>query len=162
MAIIDIFKTEKKVETVSSQGFLTEVSFVDEEPLLLNQEKKSGFSRDALLSFVCVRLFFFVLFLCTIIWFFYTLCKTSIYLFLKLCFWGSSDMFNLKLSKSWISLKRSFICGIALVLALLSPALGIMIACTYFLMYDKSGVEEVVPSALREQFKDLFAQGSQN
>ena len=71
-------------------------------------------------------------------------------------------MFNLKLSKSWISLKRSFICGIALVLALLSPALGIMIACTYFLMYDKSGVEEVVPSALREQFKDLFAQGSQN
>jgi hypothetical protein len=29
-------------------------------------------------------------------------------------------------------------------------------------MYDKSGVEEVVPSSLREQFKDLFAQGDQN
>ena len=45
MAIIDIFKTEKKVDSASDEGFLTEVSFVEEDPLLMNQEKKSGFSK---------------------------------------------------------------------------------------------------------------------
>ncbi len=161
MAIIDIFKTEKNEAIPSSQGFLSDVSFVGEAEAP-KEAKKSPFSRDALLSFLCVRLFFLVLFFCTVVWFAYTLCKISVCLALKLCTWGFSDSLNLKLIKSWLSLKRSFICGIALLLAMLSPALGIMIACTYFLMYDKSGVEEVVPASLREQFKDLFAQGDQN
>jgi len=159
MAIIDMFKVERKED---DQSFLTDVSFVEEKVPFEEEEKKSSFSKDALLSFVCVRLFFLVLLCCTVCWFAYTLCKTALFLVLKLFSWGSSKVFNNNLSKSWLSLKRSFICGIALLLALLTPALGIMIACTYFLMYDKSGVEEVVPSSLREQFKDLFAQGYQN
>jgi hypothetical protein len=71
-------------------------------------------------------------------------------------------MINAKLLKSWLSIKRAFICSVALFLGCLSPSLGIMIACAYFLMFDKSGVEEVVPASLREQFKDLFAQGDSN
>jgi hypothetical protein len=31
-----------------------------------------------------------------------------------------------------------------------------MIACTYFVMYDKEGIEEVVPASLQEQFKEFF------
>ena len=159
MAIIDMFKTEKKLSP--EEGFLTEVSFVEENIDSLKSSKKT-FSKDALLSILCVRLFFLVLFFCTIVWFSYTLCKLVVYSFVKLCLWGSSNNLNLRLSKSWLSLKRAFICAIALFLALLSPSLGIMVACAYFLMYDKSGVEEVVPSSLREQFKDLFAQGGHN
>lgn len=159
MAIIDMFKQEKKSDP--DQSFLTEVSFVEEDSGVFKETKKR-FSKDALLSILCVRLFFLVLFFCTIVWFAYTFCKVVLCSFLNICFWGSSQRLNLKLSKSWLSLKRSFICGIALLLALLSPSLGIMIACAYFLMYDKSGVEEVVPSSLREQFKDLFAQGGHN
>lgn len=161
MAIIDIFKTERSENAPSNQGFFSEVSFVDESAPP-KEEKKSPLSKDALLSFLCVRLLFFVLLLCTLVWFAYTVCKIALFLSLKLCVWGFSNTIKTKLSKSWLSFKRSFICGIALLLSMLSPALGIMIACTYFLMYDKSGVEEVVPASLREQFKDLFAQGDQN
>lgn len=158
MAIIDIFKTEKKITNSSNEGFLNGVSFVEEEFSSQEEEKKSFFSKDAFLSSLCVRLFFLVLLFCSLVWFAYVLCKTFVYLTLQLCFWGSFNALNFKLSKSWLSLKRSFICCIALVLALLSPSLGIMIVCAYFLMYDKAGVEEVVPSSLREQFKDLFSQ----
>jgi hypothetical protein len=58
----------------------------------------------------------------------------------------------------WTSIKRSFVCALALLVALFSPAFGIMIACTYFLMYDKAGMEEVVPSSIQSQFKDMFQQ----
>lgn len=155
MAIIDMFKMEKK-GTASEEVFLSEVGFAEEERV------DPPSLKDRLCSFLCVRLFFLVLLGCTIIWFAYALCKLSIYLFLQLCFWKSSPLINAKMLKSWLSIKRSFICSIALFLGCLSPSLGIMIACAYFLMFDKSGVEEVVPASLREQFKDLFAQGESN
>jgi len=161
MAIIDIFKTEGAETASLNQGFLSEVSFVD-EAAPPKERKKSPFSKEALLSFLCVRLLFLVLLLCTLVWLAYAVCRAALFLSLKLCIWGFSNPLQTKLAKAWLSFKRAFICGIALLLSMLSPALGIMIACTYFLMYDKSGVEEVVPSSLREQFKDLFAQGDQN
>ncbi len=58
--------------------------------------------------------------------------------------------------KSWLSLQRSLACGIALIAALFTPAFGIMIACTYFLMYDRDGIEEIVPSSLQDQFREFF------
>lgn len=135
---------------------MTEVGFAEEE------SAPSPSFKDNLCSFLCVRLFFLVLLGCTIVWFAYALCKTAVYLLLQLCFWKSSAVINARLLKSWLSIKRSFICSVALMLGCLSPSLGIMIACAYFLMFDKSGVEEVVPASLREQFKDLFAQGDCN
>lgn len=155
MAIIDMFKMEKKC-AASEEIFLTEVGFPEEEKVAPPSFK------DNLCSFLCVRLFFLVLLGCTILWFAYALCKATVYLVLQLCFWKSSSAINAKLLKSWLSIKRSFMCSIALFLGCLSPSLGIMVACAYFLMFDKSGVEEVVPSSLREQFKDLFAQGDCN
>ena len=55
-----------------------------------------------------------------------------------------------------LTLKRSLVCGISLLVALFSPAFGIMIACTYFLMYDRGGIEEVVPTSLQNQFKEFI------
>lgn len=52
--------------------------------------------------------------------------------------------------------RRSALCALALAVGLFSPPFGIMIACTYFLMYDKAGMEEVVPATLQAQFKDIF------
>jgi hypothetical protein len=155
MAIIDMFKMEKK-SAPSEEVFLTEVGFAEEE-----RAAPPSF-KDKLCSFLCVRLFFLVLLACTVVWFTYVLCKTFFYLLLQLCFWKSSPMINAKLIKAWLSVKRAFICSIALLLGCINPSLGIMIACAYFLMFDKSGVEEVVPASLREQFKDLFAQGDAN
>lgn len=51
---------------------------------------------------------------------------------------------------------RSAVCGLALFVGLFSPPFGIMVACTYFLMYDKAGMEEVVPASLQAQIKDIF------
>jgi len=31
-----------------------------------------------------------------------------------------------------------------------------MIACTYFMMYDKKGIQEVVPRSLQEQFQEFL------
>jgi len=65
--------------------------------------------------------------------------------------------FFLKLqSKCWLAIKRSFVCALALMTAVFSPAFGIMIACTYFLMYDKTGIEEIVPESLQDQFREFF------
>jgi hypothetical protein len=58
--------------------------------------------------------------------------------------------------RTFLSFKRSLVCAIALVVALFSPALGIMFSCMYFLMYDKNGVDEIVPSSLKDQFRDIF------
>jgi len=55
-----------------------------------------------------------------------------------------------------LNIKRSFVCGVSLFVALFSPALGTMFACTYFLMYDKRGIEEIVPSVLQDQFREFL------
>jgi hypothetical protein len=156
MAIIDMFKTEKKETELTDENFLSEVDFVEEETLEPSRSKAD------LLSFFCVRLLFFVLACISALWMAYAFCKSIIYLLLSLTLSRSFPLLKQKLSKSWLSLKRSFICEVALCLALFSPSLGIMIACTYFLMYDKAGIEEVIPSSLREQFKDLFSQVDSN
>ena len=60
------------------------------------------------------------------------------------------------MKKQWIALRRAAVCGVALTVTLFSPALGIMIACTYFLMYDKTGIQEVVPTSLQQQFEEFL------
>ena len=53
-------------------------------------------------------------------------------------------------------MRRALVCGLSLLIAICSPAFGIMVACTYFLMYDKEGIEEVVPASLQDQFTSFF------
>jgi len=119
-----------------------------------NQERPK--SRDRFFSSLFARLFFFLLLIADLLWMFY-----SAFIFLiSVC--GSLITFNkVSLFKKWrcsiwLSLKRSLVCAVSLILALFAPAFGILVACTYFLMYDKSGIEEVVPSSLQEQFRDFM------
>jgi len=55
-----------------------------------------------------------------------------------------------------LNFRRSVVCWLSLLIGLFSPPFGIMVACTYFLMYDKTGMDEVVPAPLQAQFKDIF------
>lgn len=113
-------------------------------------------SSHSWMSAFAARLFFFVLLLADLLW----VCWTVGMLFLKsvaLCLTlGRSDVMRQKVKSGWLNFKRGVVSGLALVVALFSPALGIMFSCMYFLMYDRQGVDEIVPSSLREQFKDIF------
>lgn len=131
-----------------------EISRTEEETSLI-EEKSAGW--EGFFSSLCARLFFLLLIVFDALWFSYHLCKISVCLVFHVCFLGRSVVLQKKLAKGWISLKRAVICALALFIALFSPAFGIMIGCTYFLMYDRKGIEEVVPSSLQEQFKELFA-----
>lgn len=107
--------------------------------------------RDRFFSSLTARTLFFLLLLGDLAWIVWTLLKVSV--LLPLCFLASSRR---ALGKAWIALKRAGVCGISLIVALFSPALGIMVACTYFLMYDKSGIHEVVPRSLQDQFQEFM------
>jgi membrane protease YdiL (CAAX protease family) len=112
--------------------------------------------RDRFFSVLTARLLFFVLLLADIVWGIY-----AFFLFILLSVAALVTLLKVKSFKQvaatyWLSVKRACVCSVALFLALFSPGFGIMIACTYFLMYDKEGLEEVVPASLQSQFQDFF------
>lgn len=111
-------------------------------------------SRDRLFSSMTARILFFLLLVGDIAWALWTLVKVAIFLPIFLVTFGKKA--RVGMAQCWISFKRAGVCGISLVIALFSPALGIMIACTYFLMHDKSGIQEVVPRSLQDQFQDFL------
>ena len=135
MPIYDIFATKEQEQTTEAQE--TEVL-------------SSG--KDRFFSSLTERVLFFLLFVGDICWGAYALCLVLITGPLHLLTGGRVGLFK----KNWISLKRSGICGVSLFISLFSPALGIMIACTYFMMYDKKGIQEVVPRSLQDQFQEFL------
>jgi asparagine N-glycosylation enzyme membrane subunit Stt3 len=143
MAIYDIFETEQEENSPPN-----------------NQDEEEGpyHKRDRLFSALAARLFFFLLLLADVLWCGYALLIAVMSGLLSLLTLRKVPYFKKTNSKAWISVKRSLVCGLALLIALFSPAFGIMVACTYFLMYDKAGIEEVVPSSLQSQFKEFFQQ----
>ena len=159
MAIIDIFKTEKKRFSSSvREDYLPEDILMEETSVPLEEEHSPKKSISDFFAFCSVRLLFLLLCFFSSLWFAFAVCKLIVFFTLHLCFFKAVPALKYKLSRAWLSIRRSFICGVSLALSVFSPSLGIMIACTYFLMYDKTGIEEVVPASLREQFKDLFSQ----
>ena len=116
------------------------------EPEVLSTKK------DRFFSSLTARLLFFVLLMANIGWAFYSMAILVFAVPVHLLTLGKWNLCK----KRWIALKRSGICGISLFIALFSPALGIMIACTYFLMYDKVGIQEVVPRSLQDQFQEFI------
>ncbi|HEY2811520.1 MAG TPA: hypothetical protein VGJ00_09065 [Rhabdochlamydiaceae bacterium] len=135
------FGIETKSESLSSEE-------VQEEP---GENKKSSF-----FSSLAARLFFFLLLLADLLWLCY-----GLVLFLLSCIGCLITLSKVKAcaelrANALITLRRALVCGVSLIIALFSPAFGIMIACTYFLMYDRGGIEEVVPSSLQTQFKEFL------
>lgn len=116
--------------------------------------------RGQIFSAIAARLFFLLLLSADLIWICYSLTLFLISVTGFSISGGRIPFFKNLYEKIWVSLRRSIVCGVSLMVALFSPAFGVMIACTYFLMYDKSGIEEVVPSALQAQFKEFLPQAA--
>jgi hypothetical protein len=159
MAIYNIFDYTEKA---SANGACDEKkghekTLLDEAKLGFHEEK--GSFRDRLLSSLGARFFFFLLLLADLLWGFYIIAGLTTFFSLSLVSFFKVAFLRARLAKFYLALKRFSVGALALTVALLSPALGIMFACTYFLMYDKEGIDEVVPSFLRDQFKDFFSSG---
>ena len=126
------------------------------EPTMEPEAEVLSSGKDRFFSSLTARVLFFLLFVGDIFWGLYALSWVLTAGSLNLLTGGKVGVLNRILDKNWISLKRSGICGVALFISLFSPALGIMIACTYFMMYDKKGIQEVVPRSLQEQFQEFL------
>lgn len=153
MAIYDFSKLEKnefKTTSISQNSYDSETSCEEEK----TEEPPN--QRGQFFSSLAARLLFLLLLVADLIWTGYTLTKISFSLLGTAISLGRMPYFRTLREKAWISLRRSLICAVSLFIALFSPSFGIMIACTYFLMYDKSGIEEVVPSSLQSQFKEFL------
>ncbi|SRR5581483_2020273 len=161
MAIYDFPDAEKRDLEASSMPLRRQheeeqsaaLSEINETPTSKND------TRSHIFSAVVARLLFLLLLAADFIWICYSF---FVFLFSSIGYAatrGKVDYFKNIFDKSWITLRRSIVCGVSLMVALFSPAFGIMIACTYFLMYDKSGIEEVIPASLQSQFKEFLPQG---
>ncbi len=135
MAIYDLY--EEKSESI-------------EEPLQKPVEK------GRLLSSLGARSFFLVLLIADLLWAVYSIAFLLGEGVLMLLTWFTVPALKKSVQKRFLNLRRSAMCGISLLVALFSPSMGTMIACTYFLMYDRAGIEEVVPSSLQQQFKEYL------
>lgn len=150
MAIYDISevtKVESTEEPSSNKEFFENPEESVGKPLK---------QKDRLFSAILARLFFVLLFLGDCLWIIYALVLFTMSGVGMLLSLGKVKGFSKLNATAWLTIKRALVCGISLFIALFNPAFGIMIACTYFLMYDKSGIEEVIPSSLRSQFSDFF------
>lgn len=149
MPVYDIFEPPR--EEVSEQ---LELDF-DRKKRQADREDRIS-KRDRLFSTTVARLFFFLLLLADVAWLVYSLVLFSLSGLALLITYFKIPFFQDVVESFWVSLKRSSVCALSLFLTLFSPAFGIMVACTYFLMYDREGIEEVVPSSLQEQFREFF------
>jgi len=118
--------------------------------------EKASF-KDKLFSTIAARLFFLLLLAADVFWGALSIAMLTIHLTFTLISGFKCSFFKKRLKKAALSLRRALVCFIALIVAIFSPALGIMFACSYFLMFDKNGIEEVVPASLREQFRGFQA-----
>lgn len=153
MAIYDMYNAKPKEEPEEAV-FATEINA--ESVSFEEKVKAASFSKDRIFSIMCIRLFFLVLLFADLFWGIYCICKMAFCLFLSVCFFYKKEVWENSLARAWLSLKRSLVCALALFVSLFSTGFGIMIACTYFVMYDKEGIEEVVPASLQDQFKEFF------
>ncbi|MGE0197885.1 MAG: hypothetical protein AB7N99_07490 [Simkaniaceae bacterium] len=151
MAIYDIFEhVEKRAELGEDT---IDLSYHISEMKLGGKEKVP---ESHIFSSIAARFFFFMLLLADIAWGIFNIGVFILALMGNVL--TGFKLFKLKkyFHRRWLNIKRSFVCGVSLFVALFSPALGTMFACTYFLMYDKKGIDEVVPSVLQDQFREFL------
>lgn len=113
-------------------------------------------NKGHLFSTLVTRFCFLLLLLADCIWLIYNAVMTLVFALVYLATGGRIVWFGKRMRQSALNCRRSVVCALALIVGLFSPPFGIMVACTYFLMYDKAGMDEVVPAPLQSQFKDIF------
>lgn len=153
MAIYEIFNGGKE-EAADDDSFMQGELF---EHLEGFEEEKTASLKDRFLSTLFARIFFFLLLLADILWGVYVLSFFFFSSLLLLVTGGKNAFLKRVHARYYLSVKRFCVCGLSLFVALFSPALGVMFACTYFLMYDKKGIDEIVPGILQAQFKEFFS-----
>ena len=134
-----------------------------EEKTFADQLELPGFEasdyveeKSSIFSVIAARFFFFLLLIADIIWGLFSAVMLCVKFTLSLLTLFRIPKLRAGLAHTWLSVKRSLVCAIALFVAMFSPALGIMFSCMYFLMYDSDGVDEIVPESLRDQVKSFF------
>jgi len=104
-------------------------------------------------SSIVSRLFCLFLFAASVIWMTYAFLIFSISLLLNLLTVFFFPPLKKSLFQRLINVRRSLICIFCLLLAFFSPSFGMMVGCSYFLMHDKDGIDQVIPHSLRSHFK---------
>lgn len=140
MAIYELFERET-----------TEEEVFDDFHRAAEEESKSRF-----FSTLVTRLTFLLLLTADLAWLCYNTLMMVLFAVLHMITGKRFQRLSTLLNQFALSFRRSSVCGLALLVGLFSPPFGIMVACTYFLMYDKAGMDEVVPAPLQAQFKDIF------
>lgn len=150
MAIYNIFDHVEKDQ-------MTQTSSSNEREEIPQEER---YRLDRFFSAITARLFFVFLFFADIVWGIYATTIFTFFLCLNIITVFRCKTLISKLKSSFLSIKRFIICAFSLIIAIFSPSLGILFSCMYFMLYDRKGIEEVVPSSLREQFEDLIPHSS--
>ena len=132
MAIYELFEKEH------AEDVLEEVRHASEEKI-----GKHFFST------LVTRFCFLLLFFADSAWLVYNTCLMILFAAAHLLTGRKVAWIGRMLGKFALNFRRSVVCGLSLLIGLFSPPFGIMVACTYFLMYDKAGMEEVVPAPLQ-------------
>lgn len=127
-------------------------SYIRDQVKKFSEKRRKGRFFSSLIS----RFFFLLLLVADILWGVFSFLFFLFKLLLNCLTLFISPTLKESMKYSWLCVQRSLVCFAALFIAIFNPSLGIMVACLYFLMYDKSGVEEIVPSSLRDQFRDFF------
>ena len=154
MPIYDINEYRKKMTEEPKKGLsIDSKAFYTRFESLKKQTDRPGVG-----SKVATRFFFLFLLFLNTIWISVASLAWVFFCLANLVTFNSISSLKLIFTKASVNLKRSAVCWIALLVALFNPALGIMFSCLYFMMYDKMGIEEIVPPSLREQFKEFFPQ----
>ena len=160
MAIYDIFEhVEKCVGQEDTNVSHTHASRRFSEMTLESEvTQEDPETKNRFFSSVAARLFFFMLLIADCVWGLYAIALFCVSLCLNLVTGFQLKVLRHFHARRYLNIKRVFVCAVSLIVALFSPALGTMFACTYFLMYDKKGIEEVVPAVLQDQFREFFNQ----
>lgn len=158
MPIYNLFDhVEKRVE--KEKGFLEDPHLNEfYSQVQLEREKKSLEAEvsSSLFAKISARLFFFMLLIADLFWGISSLFQLVLASALLLVTGGKIRKIKRFVQRKYLALKRAFCCFAALFMALFSPALGTMFACSYFLMFDKKGVDEIVPHVLQDQIKEFM------
>jgi hypothetical protein len=141
MAIYQLFEQIKQEEELKEKPSVQ----------ILTPPPKSSFFA----SFM-TRLSFFILLGASLLWCGFALCQLGVVLGLQTLFLGKNRRIQRGLKGAFRSLCRSLVCIVSLVIGLFCPSFGMIVACTYFMMYDKAGIEEVIPKPLQAQFYQFF------
>ncbi len=122
----------------------------------IHQFEAKAPQRGRFFSSLAARFFFVILLMGDILWGVYASIQLIVGLTLNIITVFQFGKLRSFLVKALISLRRFLVCAFSLIVAVFSPSLGILFSCMYFMMYDKEGIDEVVPASLKEQFQEFF------